>query len=200
MELSLDLTLASMIFLVGLTAFLIIAMHSLNHLVVEALEGRYYYVRARVYPVKFVIEPSGAGKYVVKSEDGRTLHVYVVVVKNNSQVWYLYEGVTPLEVPAEANDWVIALSSSGYGVKEGANRGLTIVTIRGVLPQSVQEPSIKPYVRITGNHYAVYPEEVVITASGSVEPYNENLVRGYRALRRRVLIVDGCLIVEILYG
>ena len=199
MEVSLDLTLASIVFLIGLTTFLMIAIESIDYSTIRASEGRYYYVKARVYSVRFVIEASSSG-YVVKSEDGRSVHVYVVVVKNNSQVWHLYEGVTPLEVLAEASDWVIALSSSGYGVKKGANRGLTIVTIRGVLPPSVQESSIKPYVRITGSHYQVCPEEVVVTAGGSEEPYNENLIKGYRVIKRRVLLIDGALMLEVSYG
>jgi len=201
MELAIDFAFASIVFLVGLTVFLILTASCLNTLALKIGGGGGYYLKAYTYPVKFLIEVSGTGKYVVRCVDGREgVHVYVIVIKGNTQDWSLYEGVTPFEVEASNEDWIVALSWAGYGVKEGVNRGLTIVTVRGVVPTSVQDPVLKPYIRIEGNHYDAYPPEVLVTAGGTVEKFSERVVEGYKPVKCSVVLVEGALIVETWYG
>ncbi|RLF01406.1 MAG: hypothetical protein DRJ59_06115, partial [Thermoprotei archaeon] len=120
MELAIDFAFASIVFLVGLTVFLILTASCLNTLALKICGGGGYYLKAYTYPVKFLVEVSGTGKYVVRCLDGREgVHVYVIVIKSNTQEWHLYEGVIPFEVEADSGDWIVALTWSGYGMKPG---------------------------------------------------------------------------------
>jgi len=194
MELTLDYALASAVFLVGLTVFLSITLSQLSYLTLQY--SSYCPVKAYIYPVKFKIEASSKGKYIVETLDGRVVHVYVVVL--NSSSWRIYEGATPLEVPAGPGDWIIALSHMGYGVKRGTGLKKTvIVTIRGVV--SDPSPKLKPYVVIRGSSYTVCPEEKVVTAGGSETKYSEALVEKYKVAERRIAAVEDYFMLEVGY-
>jgi len=86
MELTVDFAFASIVFLLGVTVFLILTASCLNTLALKISGG--YYLKAYTYPVKFLVEASGTGKYVVRCLDGREgVHVYVIVIKGNTQDW-----------------------------------------------------------------------------------------------------------------
>ncbi len=111
----------------------------------------------------------------------------VAVIKTSGaahQVRLFEERVLPTKVSADSDEWVVAITSSGYGVKHGAAypRGL-VVTTAGVYPLA-SAPGLYPQLKVTTG-YEVEPSEFMVVRT-SAGPQTRAIDDGYLSKLRMV--------------
>jgi hypothetical protein len=126
------------------------------------------------YPLKIPIDYDPSSKTATIGIGLEGVRAVIAVVDTSGaiyQVKLFEERVLPTKVSAGANEWVVALTPSGCGVKTGAAypSGL-VVTTAGVYPLT-SAPSLYPRVKVTTlspSGYTVEPSEfmVVKTSAG----------------------------------
>jgi hypothetical protein len=126
------------------------------------------------YPLKIPIAYDPSSKTATIGVGLEGVRAVIAVVDTSGaiyQVKLFEERVLPTKVSAGANEWVVTLTPSSYGVKTGAAypSGL-VVTTTGVHPLT-SAPNLYPRVKVTTlspSGYAIEPSEfmVVKTSTG----------------------------------
>jgi len=139
------------------------------------------------YPLKIPIDYDASSKTATIGVGLEGVRATIAVVKASAQAYQVRlfeERVLPTKVSADPDEWVIALTSSGYGFKGGAAypKGF-VVTTMGVYPLA-SAPDLYPRVKVTAsNRPDVEPSEfmVVKTSSGlQAKPIDEGLLSKLR--------------------
>ena len=128
------------------------------------------------YPLKIPIDydPSSKTATIGVGLDGVRATIAVVDTSGAIyQVKLFEERVLPTKVSANPNEWVIAITPSGYGVKTGASypQGL-VVTTTGVysLTSAPSLPNLYPRVKVTTlspSGYTIEPSEFMAVRTGT---------------------------------
>jgi len=144
------------------------------------------------YPLKIPIDYDASSKTATIGVGLEGVKATIAVVKTSAQAYQvrLFEERTlPTKVSADPDEWVIALTPSGHGVKRGAAypQGF-VVTTTGVYPLT-NAPSLYPRVKVTTSHVVEPPEFMVVkTSSGwQVKPIDEGLLSKLRLVGSKLI-------------
>jgi hypothetical protein len=125
------------------------------------------------YPLKIPVDYDASSKTATIGVGLDGVRATIAVVDTSGAVYQVKlfeERVLPTKVSAGANEWVVALTPSGYGVKTGAAypSGL-VVTTTGVYPLT-SAPSLYPRVKVTTlspSGYTIEPSEFMVVKTGT---------------------------------
>ncbi len=168
MEEHIDLAIATAIFLVFVGLCVGLCYHSTLAYALNALSSEIVAI-AYFYPVKIPITYDASSKIATVGVGLKDVRAVIAVVKTSTatyQVKLFEERALPTKVSAEADEWVIALTPGGYGVKTGtAYPSGLVVTTTGVYPLT-SAPSLYPRVKVTTT-YVVEPSESMVVKTCS---------------------------------
>ena len=191
MEEHVDLAIATGVFLVFVALCVGLCYYSALAYASNMLPPEVVAVAYR-YPLKIPINYDASSKTATIGVGLEGVRATIAVVKTSAQAYQVRlfeERVLPMKVSADPDEWVIALTPSGHGVKSGAAypKGF-VVTTTGVYPL-VSAPDLYPRVKVTTSH-VVEPSEfmVVKTSSGSqVKPIDEDLLSKLRLVSSKLI-------------
>jgi hypothetical protein len=145
------------------------------------------------YPLKISITYDASSKTATIGVGLDGVRAVIAVVDTSGaiyQVKLFEERVLPTKVSAGANEWVIAITPSGYGVKTGAAypKGELVVTTTGVYPLA-SAPNLYPRVKVTVS-YAIEPSEFMAVKMGTglqTGPIDDNYLSKLRLVDSKVI-------------
>ena len=146
------------------------------------------------YSLRIPIDYDASSKTATIGVGLEGVRATIAVVKTSAQAYQVRlfeERILPTRVSAGPDEWVIALTSSGYGFKSGAAypQGF-VVTTTGVYPLA-SAPDLYPKVKVTAsNRPEVEPSEFMVVRTGlgwQVGPIDDGLLSKLRLVGSKLI-------------
>jgi len=188
-----DLAIATGVFLIFVALCTGLCYHSALAYASNMLPPEVVAVAYR-YPLKIPIDYNALSKTATIGVGLEGVRATIAVVKTSAQAYQVKlfeERVLPTKVSADSDEWVIVLTSSGYGFKSGAAypQGF-VVTTAGVYPLA-SAPSLYPRVKVTeSNRPELEPSEFMVVKTSSswrIRPIDESLLSKLRLVGSKLI-------------